>query len=137
MRISEVSRISGVPATALRYYESLGLITAGRSANGYREYAVDVLARLDLIEASTELGLPLADVGRHLRALETTSCTDVRDGLRPILAERLRQLDKKRARLDALRRRLGRAEHDLGACPDRDDRCSTGCMFPEIRDRVR
>ncbi|MCM6762501.1 MerR family transcriptional regulator [Rathayibacter sp. ZW T2_19] len=129
MRISVVSKRSGVSATALRYYESIGLLTPGRSSNGYRDYDADVLARLDLIESSKELGLPLEDIGRHLRALETTSCTDVRDGLRPLLAERVRQLDEKRARLDELRRRLNRADHDLAACPDRDERCSTECVF--------
>ncbi len=129
MRISEVSKRSGVSATALRYYESIGLITPRRSSNGYRVFDVDVLARLDLIEASKELGLPLEDIGQHLRMLDTASCTDVRDGLLPILAERVRQLDEKRARLDALRARLGRADHNLAACPDRDERCSTECIF--------
>ncbi|MCJ1709371.1 MULTISPECIES: MerR family transcriptional regulator [Microbacteriaceae] len=129
MRISDVSKRSGVSATALRYYESIGLITPGRSSNGYRDYDADVLARLDLIESSKELGLPLEDIGRHLRALETTSCTDVRDALRPLLAERVRQLDEKRARLDELRSRLDRADHDLAECPDRDELCSTECIF--------
>lgn len=133
MRISDVSKRSGVPATALRYYESIGLITPARSRNGYRDYDADVLARLDLIESSKELGLPLEDIGRHLRALETTSCTDVRDALRPLLAERVRQLDEKRARLDELRSRLDRADHDLAACPDRDERCSTECIFRDRR----
>lgn len=129
MRISEVSKRSSVPATALRYYESIGLITPGRSSNGYRDYDTDVLARLDLIESSKELGLPLDEIGQHLRTLDTTSCTDVRDGLRPLLAERVRQIDEKRARLEELRVRLARAEHDLAACPDRDERCSTECIF--------
>lgn len=129
MQISDVSKRSGVSATALRYYESIGLITPGRGSNGYRDYDADVLARLDLIESSKELGLPLEDIGRHLRALETTSCTDVRDSLRPLLAERVRQLDAKRARLDELRSRLDHADHDLAACPDRDERCSTECIF--------
>jgi len=129
VRISDVSKRSGVSATALRYYESIGLITPGRSGNGYRDYDADVLARLDLIESSKELGLPLEDIGRHLGTLETTSCTDVRDALRPLLAERVRQLDEKRARLDELRSRLDRADHDLAACPDRDELCSTECIF--------
>ncbi|MFS0733835.1 MerR family transcriptional regulator [Microbacterium sp. 1P10UB] len=134
MRISDVSKRSRVPATTLRYYESVGLIAPGRSSNGYRDYDADVLARLDLIESSKELGLPLEDIGRHLRVLETTSCTDVRDALRPLLAERVRQLDEKRARLDELRSRLERADHDLAACPDRADLCATECAF-QPRDR--
>ncbi len=133
VRISDVSKRSGVSTTALRYYESIGLITPNRSSNGYRDYDADVLARLDLIESSKELGLPLEDIGRHLRALETTSCTGVRDGLRPLLAEQVRQLDEKRARLEELRSRLAQAEHDLAACPDRDELCSTECIFRDRR----
>ncbi len=52
MRISEVSRRSGVSASALRYYESIGLISPQRARNGYRDYDAEVLSRLDLIEAS-------------------------------------------------------------------------------------
>lgn len=129
MRISEVTKRSGISATALRYYESIGLVTPHRSNNGYRDYNSDVLSRLDLIEASKELGLPLADISKHLQSLEADSCTDVRERLRPLLAERVRQIDEKRARLDKLRARLNQAEHGLAACPDRDNRCSTECIF--------
>lgn len=129
MRISEVTKHSGVTTTALRYYESIGLIKPRRASNGYRDYDSDVLSRLDLIEASKELGLPLADIGRHLHSLEADSCTDVRDHLRPLLAERVRQIDEKRARLDVLRARLDHADYGLANCPDRDAHCSTECVF--------
>ncbi|MDJ0311749.1 MerR family transcriptional regulator [Arthrobacter sp. H35-D1] len=129
MRISEVTKRSGVTTTALRYYESIGLISPRRATNGYREYDSDVLNRLDIIEASKELGLSLADISSHLHSLEADSCTEVRDHLRSLLAERVRQLDKKRAHLDALRARLNQAEDGLANCPDRDEYCSTECVF--------
>lgn len=135
MRISEVSRRSGVSATALRYYDSIGLIRPGRSGNGYREYDATTLQRLDLIEASKELGLPLTDIRSHLDSLEVDSCTDVRERLRPLLAERVRQIDEKRARLDALRTRLDVADRGLERCADRDERCSTECIFRAYRAR--
>ena len=128
MRISEVSRRSGISATALRYYESIGLVTPHRSSNGYRDYDAATLHRLDLIEANKELGLPLADISRHLASLEVDSCTDVREQLRPLLAERVRQIDEKRAHLDELRARIDAADRNLGQCPDRDERCSTECL---------
>ena len=129
MRISEVSRRSGVPATALRYYETVGLITARRASNGYRDYDENVLGRLDLIEASKELGLPLEEIARHLDALKTRSCTEVSDSLRPLLARQLRQIEEKRARLDRLSRRLRAADAGLASCPDRDELCSSECAL--------
>lgn len=129
MRISEVTIRSGISMTALRYYESIGLVTPRRTSNGYRDYDADVLSRLDLIEASKELGLPLADIGRHLQSLEADSCTDVRDQLQPLLVEQTLQLDQKLTRLGELRTRLGRAEHDLVNCPDRTGHCSTECIL--------
>ena len=118
MRISEVSRRSGISATALRYYGSIGLVTPQRSSNGYRDYDAATLHRPDLIEASKELGLPLADVSRHLVSLEVDSCTDVREQLRPLIAERAGQIDEKRARLDVLRARLTGANRGLAECLD-------------------
>ena len=129
VRISEVSRRSGVPATALRYYETIGLIAARRAGNGYRDYDDDVLGRLDLIEASKELGLPLEQIVRHLDVLQTRSCTEVRDSLRPLLAEQLREIEEKRVRLESLGRRLRAADAGLAGCPDRDERCSSECAF--------
>jgi len=38
MKIGELSERTGIPARMLRYYEEQGLITATRSANGYRSY---------------------------------------------------------------------------------------------------
>lgn len=135
MRISEVSRRSGVPATALRYYETIGLITARRTSNGYRAYDEDILGRLDLIEASKELGLPLETIAQHLQVLQTQSCTDVRDRLLPLLQEQLRKIDDKRARLERLSNRLRAAEAGLAACPDSDDRCSTECALGATSER--
>lgn len=129
MRIAELSRRSGVAATALRYYESIGLITVRRASNGYREYDEDVLGRLDLIEASKELGLPLDEIARHLEVLQSHSCTEVRDSLRPLLVEQLRQIEDKRARLERLSQRLHTAEAGLASCPDRDELCSSECAL--------
>lgn len=129
MRISEVSRRSGLPATALRYYESIGLIAANRGSNGYRDYTEDVLDRLELIEASKELGLPLDEIAHHLGVLETRSCTEVRDTLRPLLAEQLRRIEERRRRLEHLLQRVLAADAGLAACGDRATRCAAECAL--------
>lgn len=128
MRISEASRRTGITATTLRYYETLGLITSRRLDNGYRDYDEAALERIELIQASKELGLSLVDVAQHLVTVDTRSCTDVRDTMRPLLAHRLVDIDTKISRLQELRARLTRADHDFAACPDRDEHCTTQCV---------
>ncbi len=53
MRISELAQRAGVTPKAVRYYESVGLLDAPRSPNGYREFAerdVEVVAQIrDLV----------------------------------------------------------------------------------------
>lgn len=67
MRIGELARQSGVPATALRYYEQLGLLPEpGRTESGYRVYANDAVDRLAFIRAAQAVGLTLADVRQVL-----------------------------------------------------------------------
>lgn len=64
MRIGELASRSGVAATALRYYEQLGLVQPdGRTDAGYRTYGDDALDRLAFIRAAQAVGLTLAEVG--------------------------------------------------------------------------
>ncbi|MDN5299567.1 MAG: MerR family transcriptional regulator, thiopeptide resistance regulator [Clostridiales bacterium] len=61
--ITELSKLSGVTTRTLRYYESIGLIKAGRDAeSGYRLYdgtAVDQLQQILILRA---LAMPLKDI---------------------------------------------------------------------------
>ena len=47
--IGEVSRRSGVAASALRYYEDRGLIESERAGSGHRRYTRAVLRRIAFI----------------------------------------------------------------------------------------
>ncbi|KNC20001.1 transcriptional regulator [Arthrobacter sp. RIT-PI-e] len=129
MRISEVARKSGVPATTLRFYESAGLIAAGRSMNGYREYDEAVLERLSFIDGAKQLDLSLPEISDLLTVVEDESCTQVRETLRPKLAERLREVDERLAVLQRLRGRLAEANRNVTACPDSGRRCRTECAL--------
>ncbi|MEM9975259.1 MAG: MerR family DNA-binding transcriptional regulator, partial [Pseudomonadota bacterium] len=39
MNISDAARKAGLPAKTIRYYEEIGLVRPGRSANGYRAFS--------------------------------------------------------------------------------------------------
>lgn len=62
MRISEVTARSGVPATALRYYEELELSSSARAGKGYREYGPEVLERLGFISVAKKMDLDLTQI---------------------------------------------------------------------------
>ncbi|HEX2893341.1 MAG TPA: MerR family transcriptional regulator [Marmoricola sp.] len=129
MRISHVATWSGVPATTLRYYDSIGLIGARREANGYRTYDESVLERLSFIEAAKQLDLSLPEIGELLLVVEGDSCTQVREALHPKLEQRLREVDRRLSTLRLLRNRLAAATRRVAACPDSGDSCRSECML--------
>ncbi|GAB3003850.1 MerR family transcriptional regulator [Amycolatopsis acidiphila] len=61
MRIGELARRAGTTTRALRFYESQGLLTARRSANGYREYGEEDIRLVSEIRTLQEVGLTLDD----------------------------------------------------------------------------
>lgn len=60
--ISEVSRLSGVPASALRYYEEKGLIASVGRRGLRRVFHRSVLDRLALIALGGAAGFSLAEI---------------------------------------------------------------------------
>jgi MerR family redox-sensitive transcriptional activator SoxR len=67
--IGEVARRSGFAASALRYYESRGLLGAGRTAGGHRLFHRSVLRRLAFIRAARNVGLSLDEIAAALDTL--------------------------------------------------------------------
>ena len=62
MDISEVSKQTGIPSSALRYYEQKGLITSVREKGERRRYAASVLDQLALIALGQAAGLALDEI---------------------------------------------------------------------------
>lgn len=105
MRIGELARESGIPATTLRYYEQVGLIAPPRRAeSGYRAYDPDALPRLAFIHAAQAVGLTLAEI-RDVIA--------IRDGGRAPCRHVRELLDRRRTEVGAKIAELRRLEEDL------------------------
>ncbi len=67
MRIGELAAAVGVTTKAIRYYESIGLLSEpARTPSGYREYGADAVERLGFIKQAQATGLSLDDVGSIL-----------------------------------------------------------------------
>jgi len=69
LTIGEVSQRSGVAPSALRFYESLGLIRSERTPGGHRLYPRHVLRRVAFIRIAQRMGLSLDRVGEALATL--------------------------------------------------------------------
>jgi MerR family redox-sensitive transcriptional activator SoxR len=63
LTVGELAERSGVPASALRFYERQGLITSRRTTGNQRRYGRDVPRRVAFIRASQRLGIPLSTIG--------------------------------------------------------------------------
>ena len=69
LSIGQLAKRSGVAASALRFYESEGLINGTRNAGGHRRYSRGVLRRVAIIKTAQQLGISLAEIGKALSAL--------------------------------------------------------------------
>jgi MerR family redox-sensitive transcriptional activator SoxR len=62
LTISEVARRAEIRPSAIRYYESIGLLPAPRRASGQRRYDASVLHRLAVIQLAQEAGFTVAEI---------------------------------------------------------------------------
>jgi MerR family redox-sensitive transcriptional activator SoxR len=90
--VSEIAQRSGFAASAIRFYESRGLISATRTAGGQRRFERQMLRRLAFIRAARNVGLSLDEVAEALAKLS--------DGRTPTRADWTRLSKTWRARLD-------------------------------------
>jgi len=101
MKVSELAERAGIAASAVRWYESVGILPpATRKANGYRDYADDDLARLRLVVSLRRLGLGPEDAGRMARVCLEHGEVD-RD-LAPLIAEQRAAIARQHDDLDRL-----------------------------------
>jgi MerR family transcriptional regulator, redox-sensitive transcriptional activator SoxR len=67
--VSEVANRSGFAASAIRFYEKQGLITATRTSGGQRRFERQMLRRLAFVRAARNVGLSLDEVADALKTL--------------------------------------------------------------------
>jgi MerR family redox-sensitive transcriptional activator SoxR len=105
MTVGELAARSGVAVSALHYYETRGLIRAGRSSGNQRRYERAMLRRVAFIRAAQQLGIGLAEIAAALDRLPQQRTPTKADWARLSAAWRTR-LDARIAALQALRDRL-------------------------------
>lgn len=71
LTISEVARRAGIRPSAIRFYESSGVLPAPRRASGRRRYDASVLERLAVIQLAQQAGFTVAEIKRLFSAFAT------------------------------------------------------------------
>ncbi len=116
MNIGTAARQSGLPPKTIRYYEEIGLLTADRAANGYRDYSKDDIHRLRFVQRARSLGFSVEEC-RQLLSLYSDRDRASAD-VKAIAQEKLTEIDRKIEELTGLRQMLGH----LVECCHGDDR---------------
>src|SRR5437773_6570497 len=75
MKIGELARRAGLHASAIRYYEKLGLLAPPHRTGGQRRYPPDALDRVLLIRFAGEMGFSLAEIKLFLSGLRDRKST--------------------------------------------------------------
>ena len=113
LSIGELSKRSGVPTSALRYYDELGLVRPAARAAGRRRYAASAVRDVGVILFFREIGFSLAEI-EHLIAGE-------RQGRQEMIDHKLAELAEQQHRIEVARTAL---EHGR-RCPANDPmKCS-------------
>ena len=73
MKIGDLAARAGLNASALRYYEKMGLLASPHRTGGQRRYPGDALDRVFLIRFASEMGFTLGEIKLFLHGLRDNS----------------------------------------------------------------
>ena len=105
LSIGELAERTGLAHSAIRFYESKGLVTSERTAGGQRRFARSDVRRLSFVLITQALGFSLATIREHLDALPAEGSPTRRDWERMARGFR-KELDERISGLESLRERL-------------------------------
>ncbi len=111
MRISEVSRRTGVSIRSLRYYEQKRLLCARRLSNGYRDLDEGAIERVQTIQMYLGLGLTTEHIEEILACTQTSPLPHpllvCEEELLSLYQDKLQDVEHQMAVLSDLHTRLG------------------------------
>jgi MerR family redox-sensitive transcriptional activator SoxR len=99
LKIGEVAKRSSLRKSAIRYYESIGLLPEPDRVSGQRVYDASVLRRLALIDVSQRAGLTLDEIRELLEA----GSEPISERLQALAARKLPDVEALIARAEAMR----------------------------------
>ena len=106
LTVGQLATRSGVQTSALRFYESQGLISSRRTEGNQRRYAREMLRRVAFIRAARVIGLSLREIVSALGELPEERTPDRDDwaqlssAWRSVLDDRISELERLRDNLN-------------------------------------
>ena len=105
LTIGDLAARTGMAVSAIRFYETHGIVVPLRNAGGHRRYGRSDIRRLSFALIAQRLGFPLAEIAAHLAALPADRAPDRADWSR-ISTGFAASIDARIAALQALRDKL-------------------------------
>ena len=125
--IGEIAERSGFTASALRYYEGIGLVApATRTGAGYRIYDDQTLARLAFIARAKQLGCSLEEITDLVSIWDGERCGPVQRRFHALITGKIRGAQTQITELTAFSAQLQTAASQLSGDPV-DGPCSDDC----------
>jgi MerR family copper efflux transcriptional regulator len=106
MNISDAAARTGLPVKTIRYYEEIGLVAPGRSANGYRAFSDTDLHKLAFVGRARALGFSVEECRDLLRLYDDKDRASA--DVKQIALAHLDEIDRKLAELAEMRATLAR-----------------------------
>ncbi len=125
--IGQVAERSGFSASALRYYEGIGLVEPStRTGSGYRVYDETSLSRLAFISRAKQLGCSLGEITDLAGIWDGERCGPVQRRFHDLVTDKVADTERQIAELMVLRDQLRETAQLLDG-PAVDGPCSAEC----------
>jgi DNA-binding transcriptional MerR regulator len=117
LTIGELARLAGVSASAVRYYEEVGLLPAPARISGQRRYPESAARLVAAILLYSDAGFTLAEQ-KALISSRASTAGDRRQLMERKLAELDEQIARAQAAREAIRHGLRCPHEDITQCPN-------------------
>src|SRR5262245_55699993 len=106
LSIGQVARRAGIRASAIRYYESVGVLHPARLVHTKRRYTPDIFQQLLLIQCAQAAGLTIAEMRLVLNPQEESQLAG---GWRALVHQKLREMEQRKQQIERMQRVLEEA----------------------------
>jgi MerR family transcriptional regulator, redox-sensitive transcriptional activator SoxR len=104
LAIGEVARRAGIQPSALRYYESIGLMPAPKRVSGRRRYDESTVQMLKIVHLAQDAGFTIAEIQALLNGFAPDTPPAAR--WQPLASRKIQELDALIARAQQMKQVL-------------------------------